>query len=163
VTDTVDPFAGSYAVEHLTNEIERRAQEYMDRIDSLGGALRAIETGFIQKEIAESAYGHQRSVEAGETTIVGVNLFAAADTRPMKRLVVSPEVEKQQLAKLGRLREQRNQEKVDATLGHLVRAAEGTQNLMPAIEECVDSYVTLGEICGALREVFGEYQAPALL
>jgi len=163
VTDTVDPLAGSYIIEHLTNEIERRAQAYLEKIDALGGALAAIERGFIQKEIAESAYRHQKAVEAEERTIVGVNRFATAEEQKLKRLIINPAAAEQQIARLKALRERRDQEKVRSTLSRLRDAARGTETLVPIILECVEAYATLGEICDVLRKVLGEYEATAVL
>ena len=163
VTDTVDPLAGSYVIEHLTNEIERRAQAYIDKIDTLGGALAAIERGFIQNEIAESAYRYQKAVETEECTIVGVNRFAVTESRSLKPLVLDPAAAEQQITRLRALRNRRNNEKVNATLNRLRNAARGTDFLVPIIQDCVEAYATLGEICGVLREVLGEYQAPTLL
>jgi len=163
VANTVDPFAGSYAIEHLTSEVERRARAYIDRIDNLGGALHAIENGFVQREIAESAYRSQKAVESNQVVIVGVNRFAVDETESMRRLVVDPKTAKLQIARLRSLRKQRDQERVSVTLSNLREAASGSQTLVPPIIDCVEAYATLGEICSVLREVYGEYQAPALL
>ena len=163
VTDTVDPLAGSYIIEHLTNEIERMVQTYLEKIDALGGALAAIERGFIQKEIAESAYLHQKAVETEGEIIVGVNRFATATEQKLQRLIVNPAAAEQQISRLRALRERRDQEKVNATLSRLRNAARETDLLMPIILDCVEAYATLGEICDVLREVLGEYEATALL
>jgi len=158
VANTIDPLAGSYYVEALTNEIESRAQEYIEKIDSLGGALAAIERGFIQREIQESAYRYQLEVEEGARVVVGVNRFTAEEEVSLRRLKVDPKVGKQQIERLQALRERRDSEKVQSLLTRLRETAQGKANLLPIIMECVEAYATLGEICGVLREVFGEYK-----
>jgi len=163
VTDTVDPLAGSYVIEHLTNEIERKAQTYLMRIDALGGALAAVETGFIQSEITESAYLHQKAVETEERIVVGVNRFATATEQKLRRLIVNPTAAEQQITRLRALRERRDQEKVSAILSRLRDTARGTDTLIPTILDCVEAYATLGEICDVLREVLGEYESTASL
>jgi len=163
VTDTVDPLAGSYVIEHLTNEIERKAQTYLKRIDALGGALAAVETGFIQSEITESAYLHQKAVETEERIVVGVNRFATATEQKLRRLIVNPTAAEQQITRLRALRERRDQEKVSAILSRLRDTARGTDTLIPTILDCVEAYATLGEICDVLREVLGEYESTASL
>jgi len=155
--DTVDPLAGSYAVEALTDEIERRAEEYIRKIDSLGGAIPAIERGFPQAEIHESAYRAQREVERGGQVVVGVNQFQSAEPPELEMLAVDPSVEQRQRERLTALRGQR-EEKGAARLGsRLESAARESGNLMPLILECVENGLTLGEICGALRAAWGEY------
>ncbi len=158
VANTIDPLAGSYYIEALTNEIESRAKEYIEKIDALGGALAAIERGFIQREIQESAYCYQRAVEQGEQIVVGVNEFVIQEKTTLRRLRVDPAVQKQQIERLQALRERRDNEEVQNLLTRLRGAAQGTENLLPIILECVEAYATLGEICGVLREVFGEYR-----
>ncbi|HHV56690.1 MAG TPA: methylmalonyl-CoA mutase family protein [Firmicutes bacterium] len=162
VTNSIDPLAGSYLVESLTNRIEAEAGQYLERIDKLGGAVAAIEEGFIQREIQESAYAYQKAVEAGERIVVGVNKFQVENEKLPELLRVDPEVERQQCAKLAGLRSSRDNGRVAASLTQLKTAAQGEANLMPYILECVRAYATLGEICGVLREVFGEYQ-PAVI
>jgi methylmalonyl-CoA mutase N-terminal domain/subunit len=162
VADTVDPLAGSYYVEHLTNEIERRAQAYLDRIEQLGGALRAIELGFIQQEIQESAYRYQKAVESGEQVIVGVNEYVVAEEHRPRLLKVDPAVGERQRARLAALRARRDGEAVGQCLAALEAAARGTENLMPHFLRCVEAYATLGEICDVLRRVFGEYRPESL-
>ena len=162
VADTVDPLAGSYYVEHLTNEIERRAQAYLDRIEALGGALRAIERGFIQQEIQETAYQYQKAVESGEQVIVGVNEYVVPEERRPRLLKVDPAVGERQRARLAALRARRDGEAVSQCLAALEEAARGTENLMPHFLRCVEAYATLGEICGVLRRVFGEYRPEGL-
>ena len=158
VANTIDPLAGSYYVEALTNEIESSAQEYIEKIDGLGGALAAIERGFIQREIQESAYRYQRAVEQGEQIVVGVNEFVVQEEATLRRLKVDPAVQEQQIERLRAIRERRDSEKVQSLLTRLRGTAQGQENLLPTILECVEAYATLGEICGVLREVFGEYK-----
>ncbi|MBK7125620.1 MAG: methylmalonyl-CoA mutase family protein [Dehalococcoidia bacterium] len=163
VTDTIDPMAGSYFVEHLTNQIERQAQEYMDQIDSMGGSVRAIETGWMQSQIAEASWKYQQEVDEKREIIVGVNDYAeGAEQRPSifsvdKRLV------EHQLTRLEHHRRERDQSQVAATLEALRATCHGTGNLMPPILDAVRAYATLGEICGAMRDVFGEYHPPTVI
>ncbi len=159
VADSVDPLAGSYLIEYLTDEIEKRAQEYIAKIDEMGGALTAIERGFMQNEIQNAAYAAQQAIERGEQVVVGVNQFAVDEVLTLERLKVDPAIELGQRARLKELRESRNRESVDRLLGKLKSAASGTENLMPLFIECVENDVTLGEICNALRGVWGEYVA----
>ncbi len=163
VADSVDPLAGSYLVEHLTDEIEARAQAYIDRIEQGGGALSAIERGYIQNEIHEAAYRHQRAVEEGRELIVGVNAFQTEEPLALERLEVDPALEQAQHHRLQALRERRDSQKVSELLGRLETAARGRENLLPLFIECVESEITLGEICGLLREVWGEYRPPEAL
>jgi len=158
VANTIDPLAGSYYVEALTNEIESRAKEYVEKIDALGGALAAIERGFIQREIQESAYRYQLEIEEGARVVAGVNRFAVEEEVSLRRLKVDPVVQKRQIERLQALRERRDSEKVQSLLTRLRETAQGEGNLLPIILECVEAYATLGEICGVLREVFGEYK-----
>ncbi len=158
VTDTVDPLGGSYFVEALTEEIFERAQEYIDKIDELGGAAAAIEKGFIQREIQDSAYRYQREIEKEERVVVGVNKFQIEEKPPKDLLRVDPGVRISQMEGLEKLRSERDNSKVKGVLGDLKKAAQGKDNLMPVILEAVKAYATLGEICDELRGVFGEYQ-----
>jgi methylmalonyl-CoA mutase N-terminal domain/subunit len=158
VADTVDPFAGSYVVEALTDEIERLALAYIEKIDSLGGALAAIETGFINGEIDSAAYMYQQAVESGEQVVVGVNQFTVSDEVQPDLLRVDPAIEQQQCERLAALRTGRDNEKISGLRTQLEQAARGTDNLMPLMVECVDNDVTLGEVCHSLRSVFGEYR-----
>ncbi len=158
VTDTVDPFGGSYYIEGLTNEILDRAQGYIDKIDELGGAASAIEKGFIQREIQDSAYRYQREIEKGERVVVGVNKFQVEEESPKDLLRVDPVVRLSQIEGLKRLKSERDNGRVTGILGELRKAAEGNDNLMPIILDAVKAYATLGEICDILREVFGEYR-----
>jgi methylmalonyl-CoA mutase, N-terminal domain len=163
VADTIDPLAGSYYVESLTNEIERRVVQYIERIDGMGGALRAIETGYIQREIQESAYRYQLAVERGEQVVVGVNRFTVTGEKPPRRLRVDPTIGAQQVSRLQDVRARRDGAQVSALLARLRLAARVKDNLMPLFVECVEAYATLGEICSVLREVFGEYKSASLL
>lgn len=163
VADTIDPLAGSYYVESLTDEIEKKAAEYIRKIDELGGAAKAVERGFIQQEIQESAYKYQKEIEKGERIVVGMNKFQIEESAPKGLLRVDPVVGELQKQKIANLKEQRNNQKVEETLAALEKAASGEENLMPYILEAVRAYATLGEICGVLREVFGEYQQSVIL
>ncbi len=164
VADSVDPLGGSYLIESLTDRIEAEAMDYIREIDRLGGAVAAIEKGFIQKEIEDSAYRHQKMVEDGTRTVVGVNEFVTGEHRVPPLLEVDPEVEERQRRNLAAVKARRDAEAVRARLEALRRAArEPGAPLMPAIIEAVREYATLGEICGVLREVFGEYRASAAL
>jgi methylmalonyl-CoA mutase, N-terminal domain len=156
VTDTVDPLAGSYFVESLTNELEARAWEEHERIEGMGGSLAAIERGYMQRRIAESAYRYQQEIEKGDRVVVGVNRFAIPEKRSMQILRVDDEVRDRQLARLRNLRLRRNGQEVSSALSRLEHAAAGDGALMPLLVECVEAYATLGEICDVLRGVFGE-------
>jgi methylmalonyl-CoA mutase N-terminal domain/subunit len=164
VADTMDPLAGSYLIESWTDEIEKRATEYIAKIDALGGALRAIEQGYVQREIQESAYRWQLAVDQGHKIVVGVNRFRVEeDASPggegeFGLLRLDPAVGERQIARLKVLRNQRNREAVSAALSNLEAAARGDGNLMPVILEAVEVYATLGEICNVMRKAFGEYQ-----
>ncbi len=163
VTETIDPLAGSYYIEHLTNTIESQAADYIRRIDELGGAASAIEQGFIQREIQESAYRYQKAVEQGERIVVGLNKFQVQEPKPTGLLRVDPAVREQQMKKLQRLKEKRDNGAVQTSLTGLKKAAQGEDNLLPLILQAVRAYATLGEICDTLREVFGEYTAVSTL
>jgi len=160
VTNTIDPIAGSYYVENLTDEIEKRAREYLDKIEKIGGGLKAIEAGYVAREIQESSWKFQRDVESKERVVVGVNEFVAAvgasGRSPLLR--VDPRVRDDQVARLQSLRARRDNTRTRNALNALCDAARGTSNLMPAILACVESYATLGEICDTLRKEFGEYR-----
>ncbi|MBS7633045.1 methylmalonyl-CoA mutase family protein [Candidatus Bathyarchaeota archaeon] len=163
VTDTVDPLAGSYYVEYLTNEIEEKALKYIEQIDSMGGAVAAIEKGFMQREITDSAYRFQKEVEAEKQVIVGVNKFISEEQVPIKLLQIDPAIEKKLVQQLNQIKQQRNKDKVKDALGSLRKAAEKENvNLMPYVLGAVKEYATLGEICGTMREVFGEYKPLSL-
>ncbi len=160
VAETVDPLAGSYFVEHLTDEIERRANQYIERIDALGGALRSIERGFIQREIQEAAYRAQQAIERSEQVVVGVNRFVTDEQQqPLDLLQVDEAVQEQQATQLQALREQRDNDRAAESLARLEAAArQHNAPLMPLFLGAVEACVTLGEICGLLRQVFGEYE-----
>ena len=163
VSDTVDPLAGSYYLENLTDAIEVKAQEYIDQIDRMGGAVAAIEQGFVQREIGASAYRYQQEIEKGERVVVGLNRFQVKGEEKIPLLKVAPEMEDRQKARLQELRQNRDNAAVTQTLAQLKTAAQGADNLMPPILNAVRALATLGEICNTLREVFGEYEAPALV
>jgi methylmalonyl-CoA mutase N-terminal domain/subunit len=163
VADTVDPLGGSYALEHLTDEIERRVSEYLQGIDAMGGALAAVEAGFIQKEIQESAYQAQKAIESHAAIVVGVNKYSEDEKVPIELLRVDPAIEHAQRQALAQIRAHRDSTKVASYLERLATAAESHDNLMPMFIDCVEADATLGEICGRLRLVWGEYQAPATL
>jgi len=162
VTNTVDPLAGSYFLESLTSKIENEAMEYIDRLDGMGGVLAAIESGYIQREIAEKAYEYQRDVEERKKIIVGVNKYEIDETATLETMKVDPSVEEKQKAQLSRLKAARDNDMVEKVLNRLVMAARSDENLMPIIIEAVKSYATLGEISDVLRDKFGEYRAMEL-
>ncbi len=159
VANTVDPLAGSYYVEALTNEMEEKAMEYIQKIDDMGGAIAAIEKGFFQKEIANSAYRYQREIDEKKRIIVGVNEYTIKEEEyPLKILRVDPKVEEEQIARLQKVKRERDNRKVKGILEKLHYAAERDENLMPTIIEAVKAYATLGEITEVLRKVYGEYK-----
>lgn len=158
VADTVDPLAGSYVIESMTDEIVKRAQDYITKIDALGGALKAIEAGFINLEIQDAAYSYLKSVESGEQVIVGMNQFNVGEEVHPDLLRVNPEIEVSQRAKLAAMRAKRDNTKVAELRGQLETAAKGRENLLPLLVTCVENELTLGEICHTLRGVFGEYR-----
>lgn len=163
VADTVDPFAGSYYVEYLTNKIEEEVNKYFEKIDSLGGMVKAIEGGYVQKEIQESAYKYQKAIEKRDAIVVGVNKFTMEEKLPEELLKVDPEVENLQIEKLKKLKAKRDNTKVKEILEKIEDAARTDKNLMPLILEAVKSYATLGEISDTLRKVFGEYKSSIIL
>lgn len=158
VADTVDPLGGSYYVEKLTQEVSQRAEEYIKKIDSMGGAVAAIENGYVQREIQESAYRYQREIERGERVVVGLNRFRVKEERPANLLRVDPAVRTAQMERLQRLKSERNSGQVARSLSSLKHAAAGDTNLIPPILTAVKAGATLGEICDGLRDVFGEYR-----
>jgi methylmalonyl-CoA mutase N-terminal domain/subunit len=159
VADTVDPLAGSYAIEYLTDELEKRAEQYIATIDEMGGMLPAIEAGYVQREIQESAYRFQRDLEEGREVVVGVNQFVQADEQlTIQMMTLDPALEAAQCARLQTLRANRDNERVSALRKQLETAARGQENLMPLFITCVENHVTLGEICNTLREIWGEYR-----
>src|SRR5580692_3728665 len=163
VVNTIDPVAGSYAIEKLTNEIEAGAQEYISKIDAFGGVLRSIETGYIQQEIQKSAFEYQQAVDAGEQVVVGVNRYETKDEKPIPTLRIDPQIERTQVARLDALRARRDSAKVAASLAEIERRARTTENLMPSILNAVESHATVGEISDALRRAFGEYQESVVI
>ena len=163
VADTADPLGGSYYVETLTREIEARAGDYIRRIDDMGGAPAAIEQGFVQKEIQDSAYAYQREIEKEERIVVGLNRFQSEEERPKGLLRVDPSVREAQIESLRTLKEERDSAAVRSALVALKEAAQQGRNVMPPTIEAVRAYATLGEVCDGLREVFGEYQQSTVL
>jgi methylmalonyl-CoA mutase, N-terminal domain len=163
VANTIDPVAGSYAIEKLTNDIEAGAQDYISKIDVMGGMLRAIESGYVQHEIQRSAYDYQQAVEKGEQVVVGVNRFQAEQEPSIPTMRIDAEIEPGQLARLRALRQRRDAAKAQATIDEVERRARGTENLMPAILAAVEAYATVGEISDALRRAFGEYQESVVI
>ena len=157
VTDTVDPLAGSYFIENLTDEMELAAQIYIDKIDAMGGSVTAIENGYIQQEIANASYQYQKEIEAGERVIVGVNKFTEDKGVITDILNIDESIRKIQIDKINQLKSERNNEVVTLALANLTQAAKSNQNLMPFIVTAVENYATLGEISDSLREIFGEY------
>ena len=160
VADSVDPLAGSYLVESLTNSIEKLVLQMIRKIDDMGGALAAIDNGFIQSEIQESAYRFQKAVENGSEIIVGVNNFLTDEKVEIERLKVDPAIEAQQVSRLADLRASRDENKVKELMAQIESCARSEENLMPLFITCVENELTLGEICGVLRKVWGEYQPP---
>jgi methylmalonyl-CoA mutase N-terminal domain/subunit len=158
VTEVVDPLAGSFYIEAKTSEIEEEAMAYIKKIDEIGGAPKAIDMGYIQQEIMDASYNYQKKVESGEIIVVGMNKYQIEEEAPKGLLRVDPSVGEMQKAKLAKLRAERDNAAVDMALTKLRAACEGTENVMPLILEAVRTYATLGEICGVMREVFGEYQ-----
>src|SRR5579864_9171917 len=163
VANTSDPAAGSYAIEHLTNEIESGATAYIEKIDSLGGMLRAIESGFVQGEIQKAAYEYQRAVEAKEQIVVGVNEFVAEQERGIPTLRIDPQIEQEQVRRVQALRAKRDAGRTGAALAELQRRASTAENLLPSILAAVEAYATVGEISDTLRGVFGEYRESVVI
>ncbi len=163
VAETIDPLAGSYYVESITNRIEKEAMEYIQKIDNLGGAPKAIDQGYIQKEIQDSAYEYQKEIESGDRIVVGVNKFQIKEPAPSGLLKVDPSVGESQKEKLAQLKTNRDNNAVKESLTEIKKVAQGDGNLMPSILKAVKTYATLGEICGVLREVFGEYEQNIVL
>ena len=158
VTNIVDPLGGSYFVEQLTREMEAGALQYWETIDRMGGMVEAIERGYPQKEIAEASYQFQQSVERGEKVIVGVNDFVQTDEKPIEILYIDESTADLQLQRLAELKRTRDNDKVRQTLDALKAGAKGSANTMPLLLDCVRAYATVGEMCDALREVWGEYE-----
>jgi len=162
-TDTVDPLGGSYFVERLTSDLERDCHAYFDRIRAQGGVIPALEAGFLQREISEASYRYQREIETGERVIVGVNEYTVEEPLDMAILEMDPEGEKRQRERLRRLRAERDGARAEAALRRLEEASRGAENLMPYLLEAANAYCTLGETCGVMRRVFGEYPASVLV
>jgi methylmalonyl-CoA mutase N-terminal domain/subunit len=162
-TNAVDPLGGSYYVEHLTDTIEAAAQNYLNIIDKMGGTIAAIEGGYIQQEIQKSAYQYQKDIESEQRVVVGVNRFQAQENTKLTILKVSEEAERHQLARLNKVRRERDAQKVQKILATLEEKARTHENLMPLFLEASHQYVSLGEICGVLRKIFGEYQEKVVL
>ncbi len=158
VADIVDPLAGSYAIEQMTFEIEERVNDYLEKINNLGGMLKAIEIGFVQREIQEAAFRYQKSVESGQSIVVGVNSFEMKEDKGIPILKVDERIEREQVERVRAVREKRDQHLADTSLHKLEDAAKGTKNLIPLILDCVECYVTVGEISNCLRQVWGEYR-----
>jgi methylmalonyl-CoA mutase N-terminal domain/subunit len=163
VTNTVDPLGGSYFVEALTNEMEAEARAYLRRIDDLGGAVAAIESGYMQREIAESAYRYQREIDAKQRIIVGVNAHQSDEPIEIPILRHDPEGEARQRERLRRLRAERDGSEVSRALSVLDATCRRGENVMPPLLDAVNAYATLGEICGVMRRVFGLYAEPAVI
>ena len=161
--DTVDPLGGAYYIEWLTKQIEDKAMGYISGIDRMGGALKAIERGYIQKEISYSAYNYQRAVDSGEQVVVGVNKFISQDEPEPEILEIGVETERKQVERLKRLKRERNNQRVNEVLSRVRDVARSSQNIMPVLIEAVKAYATVGEISDALRDVFGEYREPNIL
>ena len=163
VADLVDALAGSYAIEELTNQLEKKAVEYIEKIDAMGGMLKAIENGFPQREIQEAAFDYQRAVETLDAVVVGVNKFQIAENETIPILRVDPQIERNQIERVRAVREKRDKEKAENALAKLDEAAQGDENLLPRIFDCVENYVTVGEISHCLRRVWGEYREAVTL
>jgi methylmalonyl-CoA mutase N-terminal domain/subunit len=163
-TDTADPLGGSFFIESLTDELEQKAEEYLVKIDELGGAIAAIEQGFVQHEIEQAAFRYQQQVESGERVIVGVNQFQEKEEEPIELYRLDPEAERRQLERTARVRAERNAETAAGTLARVREAARGTENMLPPLREALRARCTIGEICDELRDEWGMYdtqRAPA--
>jgi methylmalonyl-CoA mutase N-terminal domain/subunit len=157
VADTVDPMAGSYIVEYLTDEISKKVKVYLQKIDDMGGALSAIERGYQQNEIQDSAYRYQKAIETGDQLLVGVNAYQTTETIRLDKLSVDPLIGENQKRKLKQLRQMRDPAKVSELLTLIESASKSKENLVPLLITCVEKKITLGEICGVLRKTWGEY------
>ncbi len=162
VANTIDPLGGSYFIEALTNRMEEEASKYINKIDELGGIIRAIELGYPQQEIANAAYAYQKQLERKEKIVVGVNKHSMEEKSRIEYLRIDDEVEKKQVARLQEIKRTRNHKAVQSSLADLRKAAQGSQNLMPYILSAVKEYATLQEICDVFREVFGVYRDPGM-
>jgi methylmalonyl-CoA mutase N-terminal domain/subunit len=162
VTSTVDPLCGSYYIEWLTSKMEEETYKYFDKVEQLGGVISAIEKGFFQREIAESAYRYQKEIDENQRVIVGVNRYKLDEELSIPLLKMDEKGEERQINRLKKLRKERDNTQVQKHLQELRKAAKGDENLMPFILRCVHNYATLGETCDILREVFGEYKEQAI-
>jgi methylmalonyl-CoA mutase N-terminal domain/subunit len=162
VTNTIDPLGGSYYIEWLTDKMEEETYKYFNRVEKLGGVLPAIEKGFFQREIANAAFKYQKEIEEKKRIIVGVNEYQLDEPLEIPILKMDEKGEERQINRLKKLRRDRNNQKFERNLDRLRKAAMGDENLMPFILDCVHSYATLGETCQVLRDVFGEYEEPAI-
>jgi methylmalonyl-CoA mutase N-terminal domain/subunit len=158
-TDTADPLGGAYFIETLTDELEAAARELIERVDEVGGAVEAIEQGFVQREIEDAAYKHTAAVESGEKVIVGVNRYQEAEAEPIELHRLDPEAERRQLERTAKVRAERNADEAGQTLAEVRRVAESDGNLLPPMRDALRARVTVGEICNELRDVFGTYDA----
>lgn len=163
VTDTVDPLGGSYYIEWLTNQIENKAMKYISEIDNIGGALKAIEAGYIQREIANSSYKYQKAVDSGEQVIVGVNKFTSQNERATSVLEIGQEIENKQIERVKMLKKTRDNQAVTNALTQVKEIASGSHNIMPVLIDAVRTYATVGEISDVLRDVFGEFREPTTI
>lgn len=163
VVDTVDPLGGSYYLESLTNQMAEGIEKYIALIDEMGGASEAIKKGYIQREIRRSAYDYQKAVDSGEQVVIGVNRFAIEEEPALDVLEIDESVEKRQVAKLSKMKRERDNEKVSRMLEEVRQVARGNENTMPVLMEAVKAYATVGEITDALRDVFGDYREPVIL
>jgi methylmalonyl-CoA mutase N-terminal domain/subunit len=163
VANTLDPLGGSFVIEKFTNEIEAQAVEYLHKIEAMGGMVRAIETGYVQREIQQAAYQYQKAVEAGERVVVGINKYLDEKGASPPLLRIDPDIERSQVERLAKLRARRDNARVETTLRTVEETARSDRNLLPAILDAVKAYATVGEISGALRRVFGEYQESVVI
>ena len=163
VANTIDPLAGSYFLEAMTDQIENEAEEYINKIDSIGGMITAIENGFVQKEIQEAAYKYEKEIESGERVIVGVNKFQIDEDQKPDLLKIDLKIQEEQIKSLKKVRLERNNEKVKTTLKALEEASKENKNLMPFILDAVKVYASVGEICNTMRSVFGEYKETVVI
>ena len=162
VADTIDPLGGSFAIEALTDEIENRARAYLENIDSIGGALAAVESGYMQREIQDSAYQTQIQIESGEQIVVGVNAFQTEEPELLESLKIDPSIEQSQVARLKAFRARQDMDQVEFQLQRIATAAKGDENLMPFFIDAVEAGATLGEICSRLRQIWGEHRSPSI-
>jgi len=163
VANTIDPLAGSYYIEAMTDRIEKEAEDYINKIDAIGGMTEAIETGFVQTEIQKASYKFEMEVESNERIIVGVNKYVIDETEKSDLLKIDMSVQEEQIKFLTKIKSERNNNEIEDKLKHLRKAAEGNENLMPLIIDAVKAYASVGEICNTLREVFGEYKETVVI